>query len=78
MFNNLMLHVPRYFVQELFGVLPFPWAICVSFGFIYRLAFTGILIGEILAPATVPAKPDYPPSQMAPEIGTRPDPHFAS
>ena len=48
-----------------------------SLGFICRLAFTGILIGEILAP-TVPTTPDYPPSQMAPEIGTRPDPHFVS
>ena len=78
MLTSCCMYIPRYFVQELFGVLPFPWAICVSLGFTYyRLAFTGILIREILAPA-VPATPDYPPSQMAPEIGTRPDPHFAN
>ena len=50
---------------------------CASMGFICRLALTGILTGEILAPA-VPAIPDNPPSQMAPEIDTRPDPHYAS
>ena len=68
---NLMLYVPQYLLQELFGVLLlFRGPDCASLGFICRLAFTGILIGEILAPALSSHTRGYPPSQMAAEIGT--------
>ena len=47
------------------------WCVAFSMGqivplwasYVARLAFTGILTGEILAPQCTP---DYPPSQMAP------------